>query len=163
MIVLGIDPGSAHIGWARLCIGGDPVHGMTATHQASGDFEPAHLDSFAPKLFEDVDVVALEDIAGFAFGKGKGPGVVGHLIAAGKLGERIATIAKSVHGKRVERMTAGQARKLIVGRNNPDNATIKVVVTRLVRAWPTRSNNHRRDAAIVAVAVGWSKPLLRSA
>lgn len=159
MIVLGIDPG-ATCGWARLFIDGDPVAGYTAWYRGHGDFRAEHAKTFLPKLLEEANVVAIEDIqhqyGGAHFKSAKAT------IAAAKTGQHIATVAE-INGKRVVRMTASRSRTLIIGRNNPDDPTIAIAVKRLVRRWPTRSNAHSRDAAVVALAVGWSQPRIGAA
>ena len=158
MIVLGIDPG-ATVGWARLCVSRDPVRGDIITYQAAGDFRSDDADHFAAKLFANVDIVGLEE-AQVAHGVEKFYAVKA-LLAARAIGERLVTIAETKYGKRVTRMTAARARGIVVGSSSPSDATIKNAVLQRIRHWPTRSNAHQRDAALVALAVGQTTPVIR--
>lgn len=162
MIVVGFDVG-ATTGVTELEIGGSPVTGMTAHWRCGMSFRVhAGLVEVLRSLCQDADLVAIEQVSGFPHGKDNFVRAKA-LIETAKVGERIATIVRDVLRKPVATMTAGRARQLIVGRNNPDDATVKVAVQRLIRGVPKRTNAHVRDAAVVALACAWSKPNLRSA
>ena len=158
--VIGFDPG-ATIGACRIDIGGSAARGFTAGWIDSSSVRISPNDRFfvhhMKALIIGCDVVAIEEVSGFPHGKANFVRSK-HLTEAAKVGQAIATIAQML-GKPVHQMTAARVRSMLCGRNNPSDPEVKSAVHRLIRNVPGHTNAHERDAALVAVAVGWSKPL----
>lgn len=163
MIVLGFDPG-ATIGACVLEVTGDVAKGRRARrlHASSCRNDSPQFRAWLSMLFDwrhltnDL-VVAIEE-ASMIFGKPTGAQAHARataLVMTAKVSERIATLAES-EGHAIVRLPSTRARGLVVGRPNASDATIETAVTRLVDGWPARSNAHVRDAAVVALAVGFT-------
>jgi Holliday junction resolvasome RuvABC endonuclease subunit len=167
MIVLGIDPGGSMCGWARIdARGGDgcpwSFSYVSAGHVASDVFAVGEL------VGEGVDLVAVEAVEGYAFGGGasrgtrSGAAVVSALLATSGVAKAIAwqCIARGI---RCAEISARRARSLVLRAPSATDKQIAHVVPLLVRGWPTRSNPHMRDAAVVAIAGAWSTMGVRHA
>lgn len=162
MIGVGFDPGQT-IGFCELEIGGEPISGLWAHWRDGGSFRYGKdLGDRVAALCSNADFVAIEEVCGFPHGKDNYKRAK-QLMEAAKMGERIAMAVRLIVKKPVICMTAGRSRTLVVGRNNPDDPTIKIAVRRLIRGVPKSTNVHERDAAIVALAAGWTTPNLGAA
>ena len=155
MRVVGFDVGKT-AGFAELELDGDARSGRSA-HWIWGMTIPAEevTSDKISNLVRTADLVAIEQIAGYPHGK-ENYARAKALLEAAKIGQTIVVYARDFWARRVVEMTAGRARSLVVGRNNPSDATIKIAVQRLIRGVPTRTNAHVRDAALVALACGCS-------
>lgn len=152
-MILGFDPGSSDTGWCKVDSRGGAGQPVTVTYYDSGTV-PSSFEAVGGLLRSRPDVVAIEKIKGFAFGAGKGPGVVAALIATSWVAGMIATLAWSEAIPFVE-MTALEWRRLVLGRPSASDQEIATVVPRLVHGWPARSNVHTRDAGGLALGVAW--------
>ena len=156
MIVIGIDPG-ATVGFCELEVTGNVVQGRRARWVTGKSVRAVpHLHTFLDMVIEgapDGAVFALEEASGYAHGE-RAAAKVKALMASAKVEERIANKIE-VAGFVVVRLAASHARKLVVGRGAATDAMVKAAVTRLIEGVP-RSNAHVRDAAVVALAVGFT-------
>lgn len=154
MIVLGVDPGSREFGWALLDVRGGAGLPLRATFLATGNAASDYLTALqllaGGALPARPEVVAIEKISGWAFAP-KGAGVVAALIASSSVAGGIAWVARS-RGLRVEERTANEVRRLLLGKAGSGDAQVKEAIPGLIYGWPKRSNNHQRDAAMVALA-----------
>ena len=152
MIVLGLDPGVT-TGWARVRL----EHGKRPVVLDCGTFR-SESARHAGKQFEVAlaalptsTLYAIETLAGIAF-PAKGGGIVGALIAAAKVEERLRVLAEqSAHGG-VYDLTAHQWRQAVVGKRAATTQQIADALALRV-VMPKRTNAHVRDAIGVAVAL----------
>lgn len=156
MNVLGVDAGK-HLGYAFLHrIGGSWLH--CGSGVASGP-EALRL------LIQRMDLVVIEEPRQIL--PSERLSRAGHRVAIGMANQLLATkdIGRDVErialreGVPVVTITSSEARRRIGVRIGGRGATkgdvdrqVGVAVPRLVSEWPTRSNNHERDAAVAAIA-----------
>ncbi len=164
MIVLGIDPGASVTSCTLLRA---RLSGALALSFYKSD-EVANEDLVGYLLECPAHVVGIERPAGIAYGT-KGAGIVPHLLdtahAAG-LAEGVVE-SRRRQGSTVLRWLAFPAttwRRSLVGKPGPTNAEIAPVILGRVADWPTRSNNHQRDAAGAAIYAAYvaGLPLLKA-
>ncbi len=160
--ILSFDPGSTKTGWARVEVMGGMGKPIQVAYQASGNIDNGAM-AFQALMHEcPTDVVAIEELEAYSFKRTKADGstkqygsqMVGHLMKAQGVAREIHTVA-TLGGLQTFSMTATKVRKMMVGKSNADDATIKRAVLRLVIGWPKTSNSHERDAGLLAVATGW--------
>lgn len=151
MMVLGFDPGSSHTGWCAIDVRGGGTLPVEATYFDAGTV-PSACGDVALLLRRYPEVVAVEKLAGYAFGAGKGPGVVAGLVASSWVAGLISALAWS-EGLATEEMTAMEWRKRVLGKPSASDQQIAVAIPAAIHGWPKRSNVHVRDAAGVALAV----------
>lgn len=72
------------------------------------------------------------------------------LVQSSWIGGELAAQAAMVFGQNVFTFSAMDARGSVVG-GRPTDADVSAFITRHVIGWPKQSNNHERDAAIVAI------------
>lgn len=151
MIITGFDPGSNKTGWCSLDVRGGGTVPVEATFFEAGIVasEPYELAELLRAL--KPEVVAIEKLEGFAFGGGKGPGVVSALVASSRVAGMLSGLAYAAQIEAVE-MTALVWRKLVIGNASAKDVQIADVVPARVHGWPKRSNAHTRDAGGVALA-----------
>lgn len=152
MIVLGLDPGTSHHGWAllempkvgrgRMLAGGHmAVAKVPEMFQSTADWEPAI--GWTPWI----DIVGIETPAGYVHEHKRGAALLATAVEAGKLIERAGRMAVV--------LSAAQVRKSLA--KNPaasDEAVASALGVFL--DMPKRSNVHARDAAAVAL-VAWQR------
>lgn len=153
MRILGFDPGSADTGWCELDVRGGAGTPITPTYFDSGTV-PSSFEGVGALLRARPDVVAIEKISGYAFGAGKGPGVVAALIATSWVAGMIAALAHA-EGLAIVELSALEWRRVVLGKPSASDQLIADVLPRLVHAWPKRSNVHTRDAGGCALGVAW--------
>ena len=152
MIVLGLDPGVT-TGWARVLL----EHGKRPVVLDCGTFrEESARDAgyeFASLLIEHGGggKCVIETLAGPAFPM-KGGGIVGSLIAAAKVEERLRCVADGVYHSNVHDLTAHQWRQALCGKRAATTQQIADALALRV-VMPKRTNAHVRDAIGVAVAL----------
>lgn len=154
MIVLGLDPGTSHHGWAllemprtgrgRMLAGGHMAAvKVPVRFQAISDW----IDSSAWTWTPWIDVVGIETPAGYIHEHKRGAALLATAVEAGKLIERAGRLAVV--------LSAAQVRKSLA--KNPaasDEAVASALGVFL--DMPKRSNVHARDAAAVAL-VAWQR------
>lgn len=152
MIVLGLDPG-ATTGWARVLL----EYGKRPKVLDCGTFRAPTArvggESFAAvlKKEEPCTVFAVETLAGIAFPT-KGGGIVGSLIAAAKVEERLRCYAERFPHGGVHDLTAHQWRQALCGKRAATSHQIADALALRVQM-PKRTNEHVRDAIGIAVAL----------
>jgi len=139
--LLGIDPGTKESGVADIEFDGSRFH-FVWTGRIPND--KVHL------RISSAHLVALEAPGGSMFGGGARSA---NIIRTSYWAGWFACIATE-RGCRIVEATANEWRKAVVGRANAKNALIAKKVVPLISGWPTRSNNHQRDAAGMAVYAG---------
>lgn len=153
MIVLGLDPGTSHHGWAlldmpkagrgRMVAGGHlPVAKVPVRFQAIGEWCES-LSGWTPWI----DIVGIETPAGYVHEHKRGAALLATAVEAGKLIERAGRMAVV--------LSAAQVRKSLV----KDPAASDEAVASALGVFlemPKRSNVHARDAAAVAL-VAWQR------
>lgn len=152
--ILAFDPGSTRSGWC-LVVSND-ARPVVVDFVAAGE-----VDSTSPEVCAllgelQPGVVAVEVLRGIAY-PAKGAGIVGNLASASFAAGLIAGLATPVCDEAVVEMTAREWRGSVLGKPNASDQAIAVVVPRLVRGWPKRSNVHERDAGGLALAVAWRR------
>lgn len=153
MIILAFDPGSNETGFAVVDTRGGGGTPITVTYLDSGNIasKPAEFSRLIRS--EKPDIVAVENLAGFAYAT-KGPGIVAALISSAHAAGLVCAIAWA-EGVELVEMTATQWRKIVLGNGSATDERIADVVPKLIHGWPKRSNKHTRDAAGLAVGVSW--------
>lgn len=151
MIVLGIDPGASVTACTLIRARFDAVLGLS--YYRSDEVPNEDLVGYLLDL--PVHVVGIERPRGIAYGS-KGAGIVPHLMDAA----HAAGVAEGIVEARRRRgdnvlawrsFPATEWRHRIVGKPSATDAEIANVIPRRVVDWPSRSNNHERDAAGAAV------------
>ncbi len=142
--ILAFDPGSEASGWALVYAGAanEPAR-LVRAGIVKSQLGPVR------ELLEDageLDLVAVEWVEGFAFGGGKGGGVVAALVAS-------AAVA-SLLGHRVVRLPALAWRQQVTGNPSASNALVKATLPLFFANMPKKSNDHVRDAMGCALAAG---------
>lgn len=157
MIVLGIDPGSKHVGWAVLDVA------ATVRHIEGGCFEIDAAQPGTGRLLVQTfrvlcrrrlpDLVGVEriDKVNARGGLGWAQMATGLVLSHG-IGQRVAQALED-DGRRVEELTAETWHEHFFGVRAPDGHSVKALVHHRVAGWPPRSNGHARDAAAVALYV----------
>lgn len=152
MIVVGLDPG-ATTGWARVRL----EHGKRPIVLDCGTFHEPTARLAGERFGELLDALppdtryAIETLAGIAFPM-KGGGIVGSLIAAAKVEERLRTLVDQRAHSGVYDLTAHQWRQSLCGKRAATTQQIADALA-LGVAMPKRTNAHVRDAIGVAVAL----------
>lgn len=143
MIACGIDTG-ATTGVAVLEIEGARalwIDGFTTREHP--------LDTPLVQFADELDLFAVEEIAGYAHGE-RALAKTKHLIAASKLAGEMIGWARE-RGLRVVTAPASAWRKAIIGRRCPSDALIKRVLQTRIEDLP-RCSAHVRDACVAALA-----------
>ena len=173
--VLGVDPGPRVSAWALVEVNHQDLRyrnrAAAISYLAHGEIEgdtdtqcaalrlllADHLDIFSTE--QGLCLVAVEAVAGFAFqatsNRGGGQAIVAALMATSRVVGELVRTSKDA-GRPTIAVTAGRARKIVLNRASATDATVKAGVLRYVRGWPTRSNVHARDAALLSLATAWS-------
>lgn len=156
---LGLDPGPTKTAWSLIEMG---PNGM-AHYVGSGMLLSTDPDAFRAKLAGAASVgalVAVELPTALHPRAGADPANLfarsKQLLATMKVGASIATEARSA-GLEVVELSAGQWRHALTGKNNASNPLIERAVRMFTTGFPTKSNEHVRDAlglAIVAARTG---------
>lgn len=154
MIILAFDPGSTSTGWCAIDTRGGEGLPITSTFLDKGEIPSTEGEISLLIRAQLPDVVAIEKLEGFAFGAGKGPGVVAALVASSRIAGLIRGVAWAEGPATVE-MTAREWRKLVLGQPSATDERIAKVIPTLVHGWPSRSNQHTRDAGGLALGVAW--------
>jgi crossover junction endodeoxyribonuclease RuvC len=153
-VVLGFDPGAAHVGWAAL------AHGAAGVcYLASGGFEVEPSDRgiaalrLAARMLLDTHrpaLVALERVTA-VYARGRfGASMASGLVGAAWAGGELAGLAAAC-GLEVRTVTHTEA-KIAIGAPAGDGRAVTAVLRARVAGWP-RVNEHERDAGAVALAV----------
>jgi len=142
--VLGVDPGSSHVGMTVLDIGDSPTSWVSQETMRPEEFTPATFSTY--KSGCDVYMVAIEAPVGRT-GPWVGPVVQTALIAG-----EIFGICKTL-GMRPQYVLCKDWRKMLCGKGNASDAEVKEALSREV-CLPVRTNAHVRDAAGVALVAG---------
>lgn len=145
MIILGIDPGPTTCGVAWIDL---DRYDARLIDKGKIDSTPdaivGAIGKHGPLL-----VLALEQPAGYAYSLERSR----DLIETARVGGVIAGIAGSLRIE-IDTATASEWRRAIVGKGNASDKLIGQVIPRQIKGWPSRSNNHERDAAGVALFIG---------
>ena len=143
MRILGFDPGPTTTAWTPIEVEGQRVrrwldHGVVR-----------HPVEIADQLHRQLPgtLIAVETPSGYVFEHARGRALLDTARVAGE----IFGIATSL-GWRVERLSAQEWRKAVVGRANASDGHVRGALAVLIRNMP-RTNNHQRDAAGCALAV----------
>lgn len=153
-VILALDPGSSSSGWCAIDTRGGAGTPITATYLDSGTVPSSPGELALLVRAQAPDVVAVENLAGFAYGT-KGPGVVAALLTSARAAGLIVAIAWA-EGRSVVEMTAREWRKLVLGNGSATDQRIAQVIPTLMHGWPARSNVHTRDAGGLAIGVAWT-------
>jgi Holliday junction resolvasome RuvABC endonuclease subunit len=156
-VIVGLDPGGAQSGYGVLDVGGTPAQPVftclaTGEIESSGEALDAFLSRCDPFQLAAGRIIAVERVGGHGFAPGRGGARVASLMAASEIAGLFIENARG-RGCDVVPLTARQWRHVVVGDPSPEDATIKIVIQRLVRALPKLTNSHNRDALGLAVAV----------
>jgi Holliday junction resolvasome RuvABC endonuclease subunit len=152
-VILAFDPGSNESGWCLVDTRGGAGSPITATYLDSGNLPSKPADVAHLLRVEKPDLVAVEDLRGFAYGS-KGPGVVAALISSANRAGGIEWLSWAL-GIAIVEMTASHWRQIVLGNGSATDERIKTVIPRLIHGWPARSNVHTRDAGGLALGVAW--------
>lgn len=153
MIITAFDPGTNESGWCTLDTRGGRGTPITTTFLDAGNIPSKPAEVARLLRGEKPDVVAVEDLRGFAYGS-KGPGVVAALLASSNRAGGIEWLAWAL-GLALVEMTATQWRQLVLGNGSAKDDRIAQVVPKLIHGWPARSNAHMRDAGGLGLGVAW--------
>lgn len=159
MIVLGLDPG-VKLGWARV----ELAHGKRPVVLSCGKSvcsSTGETDEVIGGLLDGTPigaVIAIETLKGIAF-PAKGASIVGSLIAAAKVEERVRVRCQDWTHRGCYDLTAGDWRVAVVGRRSPSDAQVAAAL-KLACANLPRTNEHARDAIGVAIAVAKCFPVV---
>lgn len=169
MIVLSVDPGPKHSGYAVVAVQHGP--GVRIEYREGGVFDSTltgylrvlasavgHAVLLAPQTpaagaaaVTALQVgVAIETPAGYAFQPSRVPMLLSTSARAGGMG----WIAE-LQGHRVAIATAQQVRKLLAGKANADDGVVKSVVRAQVFYAPEKAPDHVYDALAMAVVGAW--------
>lgn len=157
--ILAIDPGSKECAWALVRSKGPRVRYVAAGRFANEvELFLEVADDCRRVHGLEPDVLGLERPAGFVHDPFRGPTVLATAYVAGG----IAWLASS-RGTRVIELTAEQGRKLVLGKARGRFAQkrgdldrlVKEALPNFVSALPVRTNEHVRDALLVAIATNW--------
>jgi Holliday junction resolvasome RuvABC endonuclease subunit len=155
VIVLSFDPGTNETGWCSLDVrGGSGGLPITATYRDAGKVQSTPGELGLLMRVQAPDVIGIERLEGFAFGAGKGPGVVAALVSSSRISGMITALAYAQRISTVE-MTAREWRQLVLGNPSATDHRIADVVPRLIHGWPPRSNVHTRDAGGLGLGIAW--------
>lgn len=141
MRVLGIDPGSSHVG---VCVLEFNDHGR-ATWKHAEELTPNDVTQDWLRGF-DVDRVAIELPVPRAMG------ALRQLIGTAEIAGYIRGLADSL-GLDPMPITSYEWRKRLTGSSNAKDAVIRFALEAHINV--PRSNSHKRDAAGVALVAGW--------
>lgn len=153
MIITAFDPGTNESGWCTIDTRGGAGTPITATYLDAGNVPSTPGELALVVQTQRPDVVAVENLAGFAYGT-KGPGVVAALISSAHAAGLIVAVAWAA-GVPVVQLTARDWRTLVLGNGSATDQRIAQVIPALVHGWPTRSNVHTRDAGGLALGTAW--------
>lgn len=143
--VLGIDPGSGHIGLAVIDVGDQGfLEWVSCATVKPGEVTTAMLATYK---MNDVAFVVVEAPVGRP-----GPWI-GPVVDTAMIAGEIYGMAMCV-GLRPTYVTCSDWRKVITGRHNASDAQVKVALEKRM-VLPKRTNAHVRDAAGVAAVGGW--------
>lgn len=150
MIYVGIDPSTTGAHYAMIDVDGQ----RSRVYAGKGELKDVKaIHGFVAILKPDT-VVAIERPAGLHIhdeGIAAARARAEDLMATSWMGAQVAGMAR-YRGLRVVEVSPERARSTIVGSAHPHNSQIKVAVEALVHLWPKVSNEHVRDAAVVALA-----------
>jgi Holliday junction resolvasome RuvABC endonuclease subunit len=148
MRVLGVDPGTASIGWAVVEFGAAvKIVGMGKWE--AGQFRPEMIATM--KVALDISRAYIEKPVGFA-----GPQVQ-YIVETAVQAGVIYGVCKMV-GLDPKFMKATEVRKALCGKPQAKDAMVKVAIERIV-ALPKQTNAHGRDAVAIAL-VGAGRDLV---
>lgn len=147
MRILGIDPGTAKTGLAVVEVGTDG-NGVwiESTTVAPNELNPSLFTDY--KVNKDISVVAIESPEGH-----NGPAIK-YLAPTAQLAGECGGMCR-VLGMHILYVKPREWRKVLCGRGNPTDASIAEALG-VAMDLPKRSNEHTRDAAGLALVVGWS-------
>lgn len=151
-MILGIDPGSRHVGWAAIDdAGGYLLAGVLDLAQLGPAGVVSKLRAFVAGTGAS-RTVAVETVEAVGYRPGFGPRMAGDLVRAARLGGKIVQ-AFADDGVLVTEPTAEAVRMHFFGRPSVDAAATRALVQQRIAGWPKVSNGHARDAAAVALYV----------
>ena len=149
---LGVDPGSAHVGWALLRR--EDVAGLGVRVLASGSHEQLEVRDVIARLrgvWRRPGVrVAVERVDAINARAGFGSTMATGLLLGHGVGQRIAQAAED-DGLVVVEVTAERWHHEYFNARAVDGAAVAALVQSRVSGWPARSNAHQRDAAALAL------------
>ena len=153
MLVLGVDPGSAHVGWALVSA---PASGGFQ-HWASGSIDNRPVREVVARLRgawrahpAPEFTVAVERITQINARAGFGATMATGLALGHGVGQRIVQAFED-DGVRVEEVTAEKWHLAYFARRAVDGPAVHALVRSRIAGWPTASNNHQRDAGAIAL------------
>lgn len=156
MLILGIDPGPTEIGYAVLRRDAATRRGSYVDAGKLTVDARTHGELFGIVKVHAIGAVGVE-LPGrlHANEKISRSALVSRsnqLLATMKVQQRLVGWLNGFGFFDVHEVTASEWRRGIVGRPSASDAMIKAAIVRQVAGWPSRSNEHERDAAGVALA-----------
>ena len=148
MIVLGVDPGSAHVGWAVLESGG-PAHVVSGSHEGLPTRDVIARLRGAVRT-RRVGLVAVERVEQVNARGGFGSQMATGLLLGHGVGQRIAQALED-DGVRVVEVTAEAWHLAYFNARAVDGPAVAALVQTRILGWPAVSNAHERDAAAIAL------------
>lgn len=147
LTILGIDPGPSWTAIAVVRVHSDLWREWTAARYVETKDVTKHVE----RAQDDLGplVIALEVVRGFIFAPYRGPHVIATSEVVGGLKNDFAS-----RGWTFVEITAGQWRKQLCDRANADKKLIAQRLAIFFMNQPKKSNEHTRDAAGAALAVG---------
>lgn len=151
VLILGIDPGPKLHGYALLDVTRERRRYVSSGHCDTAEMV-ARIGCAKADGVEAVGVEWSTEVLGF------GSPARALAIARALLGAQSEASALATHAEvlllRVERISALEWRRGIVGKKSPTNKMVRAAILRLVEGWPARSSAgaHACDAAGVALA-----------
>jgi len=152
VIVLGVDPGKTtglavlefkgtRVSYVEHATATDPIAVVLCDMFDRGDLADGKLDLVAVEIAERAN-----NRARF------GPSMATGLLQANEAGnELLLALVRAGYTGATAKVTAANWRRFLCRRGSASDARIAAAVTRTVRGWPARSNEHARDAAGVAM------------
>lgn len=147
-MILGIDPGSAHVGWALLTDQLNYVDAGALNHCAAPDVV-ATLRHIAGNMGAS-RLIAVERVDQVRPRARFSAVMATALVLGHGLGQRVVQ-AFVDDGVAVREVTAEAWRRAYFERGSVDDAAVKALVQHRITGWPTKSNAHARDAACIAL------------
>jgi Holliday junction resolvasome RuvABC endonuclease subunit len=147
-VILGVDPGSSHVGWALLSDALSYVDAGVLEHE-----DARHVVKFIRFCVGSMGasrLVAVERVEQVNARAGFGSTMATGLCLAHGVGQRIVQALED-DGVAVREVTAEAWHRAYFERRAVDAKAVKALVQHRIAGWPTKSNAHARDAACIAL------------